>query len=242
MSLRRIAVASAYLCLAAGLRQGGKWVVRPRWERLTPMGGMTDVGRGVARRIFTPVASVLLRLHVSPDAITIVGTLGVAVSALVFFPQGRFFLGTLVICLFVFSDALDGTMARLAGRSSHWGAFLDSSLDRIADAAVFVGIVLWFAGDGDDLLMAAVVLAGLVGGFMVSYVRARAEALGAKADVGVAERTERLVLILAATGLSGLFDLPVLLTIGAWAVAILAWVTFLQRMYVVRAQLLHGRS
>ena len=204
------------------------------------MGGITDIGRGVAGRVFTPVAALLLRLHVSPDAITVIGTLGVSASALVFFPRGQFFLGTIVICVFVFSDALDGTMARLAGRSSNWGAFLDSSLDRVADAAVFVAIALWFVGDGDDFLMVTVVLLGLVGGFMVSYVRARAESLGAKADVGVAERTERLVLILVAVGLSGLFDEPVILIVGAWIVAILSWVTFLQRLFVVRSQLLTG--
>ncbi len=161
------------------------------------MGGVTDVGRGVARRVFTPVAKLLLKLKVSPDAVTVIGTVGTSAAALYFYPRGDFLVGTLVIGLFVFSDSLDGTMARLAGRPSTWGAFLDSTLDRVADAAIFCGIALWFAGDGADPTMAAVTLAALVGGLMVSYARARAEGLGADASTGIAERTERLTLVLA---------------------------------------------
>jgi CDP-diacylglycerol--glycerol-3-phosphate 3-phosphatidyltransferase len=202
------------------------------------MGGMTDSGRVLAKRVFTPVAALLLRLRVSPDAVTVVGTLGVSVCALYFYPRGDFLVGSLVLCLFVFSDSLDGTMARLAGRPSQWGAFLDSTLDRVADAAIFVGITLWYAGDGDDLGLAAVTLAALVGGLLVSYARARAEALGADGSMGVAERTERLVLVLAAVGLSDIFNEPVILAVGLWAVAILSWLTVGQRLWGVRRQLL----
>ncbi len=202
------------------------------------MGGFTDAGRVVARSVFTPVARVLLRLNVSPDAVTLIGTLGTSAAALYFFPRGDFFVGTLVICIFVFSDSLDGTMARLAGRPSTWGAFLDSTLDRVADAAIFCGIALWFAGDGNDPAMAAVTLAALVGGLLVSYARARADGLGADASNGIAERTERLVLALAAAGLSGLLDLPWILDVGLWAVAVLSWVTVVQRIWAVRRQLL----
>ena len=207
---------------------------RQEWR----VGGFTDVGRGVARSVFTPVAALLIRLKVSPDAVTLIGTIGTSASALYFYPRGDFFVGTLVICLFVFSDSLDGTMARLAGRSSSWGAFLDSTLDRVADAAIFCGIALWFAGEGDDPAMVAVTLAALVGGLMVSYARARAEGLDADASNGIAERTERLVLTLAAAGLSGLLDLPWILDAGLWAVAVLAWVTVVQRIWAVRRQLL----
>jgi len=206
------------------------------------LGGMTESGRALASKILTPVASVLLRAKVSPDAVTVIGTTGVAVSALIFFPRGQFFVGTLVICVFVFSDSLDGTMARLAGRSSNWGAFLDSTLDRVADAAIFVGIALWYAGDGDDLLLVGVTLAGLVGGMLVSYARSRAETVGADARVGIAERTERLVLILVAAGLSGLFDQPVILSVGAWLVAALSWITVGQRIWAVRQQLMPERT
>ncbi len=202
------------------------------------MGGFTDAGRGVARRVFTPVAALLLKLKVSPDAVTVVGTFGTSVAALYFFPRGDFLVGTLVIGIFVFSDSLDGTMARLAGRPSTWGAFLDSTLDRVADAAIFCGIALWFAGDGADTTMAGVTLAALVGGLMVSYARARAEGLGADASTGIAERTERLVLVLATALVAGLFDAPWVLNTGLWLVAVLAWVTVVQRIWAVRRQLL----
>jgi CDP-diacylglycerol--glycerol-3-phosphate 3-phosphatidyltransferase len=201
------------------------------------MGRFTDSGRGVARRVLTPVAALLLRLKVSPDAVTVIGTLGTSTAALVFYPRGEFLVGTLVIGLFVLSDSLDGTMARLAGRPSTWGAFLDSTLDRVADAAIFCGIALWFAGDGDDLLLVGVTLAALVGGLLVSYARARAEGLGADASAGIAERTERLVLTLAAAGLSGIFDAPWLLAAALWLVAALSWITVVQRIWAVRQQL-----
>jgi CDP-diacylglycerol--glycerol-3-phosphate 3-phosphatidyltransferase len=201
------------------------------------MGRFTDSGRGVARRVLTPVAALLLRLKVSPDAVTVTGTLGTSTAALVFYPRGEFLVGTLVIGLFVLSDSLDGTMARLAGRPSTWGAFLDSTLDRVADAAIFCGIALWFAGDGDDLLLVGVTLAALVGGLLVSYARARAEGLGADASAGIAERTERLVLTLAAAGLSGIFDAPWLLAAALWLVAALSWITVVQRIWAVRQQL-----
>lgn len=203
------------------------------------MGGFTDAGRLVARRVFTPLARVLLRLGVSPDAVTVIGTVGTAVAALYFFPRGQLLVGTLVICIFVFSDSLDGTMARLAGRSSTWGAFLDSTSDRVADAAIFCGLALWYAAEGDDP-MVAVTLAALVGGLLVSYARARAEGLGADASTGIAERTERLVLTLASAGLSEVFDAAWILQAGLVAVAALAWVTVLQRVWAVRNQLLGG--
>lgn len=205
------------------------------------MGRVTDSGRVVARRVFTPVASALLRLKVSPDAVTVVGTVGTATAALYFFPKGDFLVGSLVIAVFVFSDSLDGTMARLAGRPSSWGAFLDSTLDRVADAAIFAGIALWFAGNGDDDAMTAVTLAALVGALLVSYARARAEGLGADGSTGIAERTERLAITLLATFLTGLLDLPWILDVAMWAVAVLSWITVGQRIWSVRRQLLVSR-
>src|SRR3978361_1359106 len=100
--------------------------------------------------MLAPFVNTFIRLGVSPDAVTLVGTLGVVAGALVFFPRGEMFVGTLVITAFIFSDILDGTMARLSGRVSTWGAFLDSSLDRLGDAAVFGGLAFWFARGGDQ--------------------------------------------------------------------------------------------
>jgi CDP-diacylglycerol--glycerol-3-phosphate 3-phosphatidyltransferase len=191
--------------------------------------------RAAVKRAMTPIARRLLRLGVRPDAVTAVGTLGASAAALWFFPRGVFFLGAVLVTIFVLSDMLDGTMARLGGRSTRWGAFLDSTLDRIADAAILSGIVLWYAGRGDDLLLAGVALFGLVSGLLVSYSKARAEGLGMTAEVGVAERTERLVIALVGIGLSGL-GVPYILEIALWLLAALAAVTVVQRMVAVRRQ------
>jgi CDP-diacylglycerol--glycerol-3-phosphate 3-phosphatidyltransferase len=199
------------------------------------MGMLNRFARAVVTRLLTPVARRLLRAGVSPDAVTVVGTLGVCAGALVFFPRGEFFWGVLVITAFVFSDAVDGTMARLSGRTSPWGAFLDSTLDRLGDGAVFAGLALWFAGGGDDLLLAALTLFCLVSGGLVSYIKARAEGLGMTADVGIAERADRLVLVLVVTGLDGL-GVPYVQAVGLWVLAVASVVTCGQRLLVVRRQ------
>ena len=191
--------------------------------------------RALFTRIFRPVAAFLVRRGVSPDLVTLVGTLGVVVGALVFFPRGEFFWGTLFITAFVFSDLVDGTMARMTQRSSRWGAWLDSTLDRVGDAAVFGGIAMWFAGDGGDLLLVALCLYCLSSGAVVSYARARAEGLGMTAAVGITERADRLVIVLVATGLDGL-GVPYLQALALWYVAVGSTVTIIQRTVVVRRQ------
>ncbi|MDF2143384.1 phosphatidylinositol phosphate synthase [Knoellia sp. p5-6-4] len=194
--------------------------------------------RAFFTKVFTPLARLLLKLGVSPDVVTLVGTLGVCVGALAFYPRHEFFWGTIVITAFVFSDTLDGIMARMSGRSGNWGAYLDSTLDRVGDAAIFGGLVLWYAGDGNDTLMAALALANLILGSVVSYARARAEGLGMTANVGIAERAERLVATLAATGLVGLGAPEVLLTVVLALLAIASFITVCQRVLTVRRQAL----
>jgi CDP-diacylglycerol--glycerol-3-phosphate 3-phosphatidyltransferase len=194
--------------------------------------------RAFFTKVFTPLARLLLKLGVSPDVVTLVGTLGVCVGALAFYPRHEFFWGTIVITAFVFSDTLDGIMARLSGRSGNWGAYLDSTLDRVGDAAIFGGLVLWYAGDGNDTLMAALALANLILGSVVSYARARAEGLGMTANVGIAERAERLVATLAATGLVGLGVPEVLLTAVLALLAVASFITVCQRVLTVRRQAL----
>lgn len=193
--------------------------------------------RALFTRIFRPIAAFLVRRGVSPDVVTFVGTLGVAGAALGFYPFGEFFWGTVVITLFVFSDLIDGTMARMTDRSSRWGAWLDSTLDRVGDAAVFGGIALYYAGDGDDLLLCGLAIYGLATGALVSYARARAEGLGMTADVGITERADRLVIVLVATGLHGL-GLPYIQAAALWYVAVGSTVTIVQRALAVRRQAL----
>ena len=192
--------------------------------------------RAAITRLLGPVAAGLLRLGVSPDVVTIVGTLGVVAAALSLYPTGHLLAGTLVIAGFAFSDTLDGIMARASGRSGPWGAYLDSTLDRLGDAAIFSGLVLWFTGGGDHRTTAVLALACLVLGGVVSYAKARAEGLGMTADVGIAERAERLVAVLLATGLVGAGLPRVLLTVVLGLLAVASAVTVVQRMLAVRRQ------
>ena len=191
--------------------------------------------RPVAGRVVAPLARWLLRVGVTPDMVTVTGTLGAVVGAFAFFPRGAFFLGTLVVTLSVLTDVLDGAMARMRGISGSWGAFLDSTLDRIADAAIFSALVLWYAGDGDSTLLLGVALFCLVSGVVTSYAKARAEGLGMTANVGIAERLERLILVLAGTGLTGL-GLDVALPVALWVLAVASAVTVGQRLVEVRRQ------
>jgi CDP-diacylglycerol--glycerol-3-phosphate 3-phosphatidyltransferase len=194
--------------------------------------------RALFTRLFTPVARLLLRWGISPDVVTLVGTLGVSAGALIFYPRGEFVIGTLVITAFVFSDMIDGIMARMSGRSSAWGAYLDSTLDRVGDAAVFGGLVLYYAGPGDQQVMATLALACLVLGSVVSYARARAEGLGMTADVGIAERADRLVAVLLTTGFVGWFLPDVFLFTVLALLAVASLVTVIQRILHVRKQAL----
>ncbi|WP_113718032.1 phosphatidylinositol phosphate synthase [Arthrobacter dokdonensis] len=201
---------------------------------------LNKYARALFAAIFTPVAALLVRLKVSPDAVTIVGTLGVAAGALVGYPMGQLFWGTVVITVFVFSDIVDGLMARMLDRSGRWGAFLDSTLDRVGDGAVFAGIVIWFYTGGHNSFIAAMALACLVLGSIVSYAKARAEGLGMTANVGIAERSDRLVVVLVATGLVGLGIPEAVLAVVLVLLALASLVTIVQRVATVRRQALDG--
>ncbi len=188
--------------------------------------------------VLAPVVGLFLRLGISPDAVTLVGTLGVSAGALVCFPQGWLWQGVLVITAFVFSDLVDGQMARVSGRASRFGAFWDSTLDRIGDASVFGGLVLFFAGPGEDFLHLCVALWCLVMGSVTSYARARAESLGMDAKGGIAERADRLVAILALTFFGDLLGLPVLYQAALWVLAVASAYTVVFRVLKVRRQAL----
>lgn len=191
--------------------------------------------RKLSTTVLEPVARLLLRLHISPDAVTVVGTIGTCTAALVFFPRGDFIPGSLIIAAFIFSDLLDGTMARLSGSAGPWGNFLDATLDRIADGCVFGALVLWAASTGNPWTVAAA-LTCLVGGQVISYAKARAEAVGATANVGIAERAERLIVVLLAAFIAG-FGVPYVLPVALGLLAVVSVVTIIQRIVVVRRQL-----
>lgn len=184
--------------------------------------------RGVYGRFLTPAARLLDRIGIGPGTVTVVGTLGVVLVSMTLLPAGRLVSGASLVLVFLLADGLDGTLARLSGKESRFGAFLDSTLDRLADAAVFSGIAFWAAGRNQPML--ALALAALSLGLLVSYARARAEAEGWDASVGIFERTERLVVVLLAVLAVGLGAPQVVLTAGLGVVALGSAVTVGQRI------------
>jgi CDP-diacylglycerol--glycerol-3-phosphate 3-phosphatidyltransferase len=196
---------------------------------------MLKVLRPALSRLLTPAGHALARMGVTPNVITVVGTIGVVGGALAIYPRGELFWGTVLITVFVLFDMLDGAVARVTGGGTTWGAFLDSTLDRVADAAIFAGLILWLAGKGDDLPLAVLALYCLISGALVSYAKARAEGLGLTCDVGIAERGERILVVLVGIGLDGL-GVPYALVVGLWLLAAASTVTVVQRVAVVRRQ------
>src|ERR1700724_457370 len=193
---------------------------------------MLNTLRPAMTRLFTPVGKVLARTPITPNAITVIGTVGVAGGALGLFPIGEMFPGAFTCTIFVFLDMLDGVLARIKGTSGTWGAFLDSTMDRIADAGIFSGLVIWFFRGGHDPLLGGVSLFCLVAGILVAYTKARAEGLGLECDVGLIERPERMLISLIAVGVSGL-GVPYILNVGLWALAAGSAFTFGQRVRAV---------
>lgn len=186
-------------------------------------------------RAINPIARGALAIGLTPNAVTFIGALGLVTSALYFYPKGDFFIGTLVISFFALSDLFDGAMARISNKgASAWGGFLDSTIDRITDSAILVGLTLYLV-DVDDALT-AVVIGALVFGSLVPYIRAKAESMQISCSGGIAERTERLIISLTAIGLEGL-GVPFALAIGIWLLLILAVVTVIQRILIVKAAL-----
>jgi CDP-diacylglycerol--glycerol-3-phosphate 3-phosphatidyltransferase len=192
--------------------------------------------RSVARFI-DPVASALLRLKVTPDGITWFGCGATVFISVVFLAQGKFLIGAILFGAFSLIDLIDGTMARMLGTAGDWGAFLDSTLDRISDSAVICALIYFYVNTVTSSSQLAVVagIVSLVMSLMTSYARAKAESLAAKCTVGIAERAERNLIIWVALLISGLF-----VDVIPYALVLLATVstiTVLQRILFVRKQL-----
>lgn len=205
-----------------------------------PNGYLLSVFNVQVRTLFTkllnPVGARLVRAGVTPNAITVFGTVGAVASALVFFTRGWWFTGTLLIWAFVMLDALDGIVARLSGRTSKFGAVLDSTCDRFADAAVFGSIAWYFALHGQKWMVLGALLC-LVLGSVTSYIRARAEGAGFTASVGIAERTDRLIIVLVGTGLTGdPFGVPYTQAAALWLLVAASTITVGQRFATVYKQ------
>jgi len=189
--------------------------------------------RPIVAKVVAPAVRGLARAGVTPDMVTIAGTLGAVAGAVVLFGTGHLFWGTVAVTFCVLLDLLDGALARARGGGSVFGAVLDSTGDRAADAAIFASLAWWFSGGGDDRLLVLLSLVCLVLGVLTSYIKARAEGVGLSCDVGIVERTERLILVLVGTGLSGL-GVPYALHAALWVLLAGSAVTVVQRVVAVR--------
>ena len=182
--------------------------------------------------LITPSCRFLLRIGITANWLTFIGAIGSSISALYFFSKGDFFLGTLLVSLFALSDLFDGTMARLSEQgTTKWGALIDSTLDRVTDAAIYAGVIS-YAISSDNTNLALLALLALITGALIPYIRAKAESLGIECSVGIAERAERLIIILTATGLYGL-GVNIALAGGLLLINIVGLITIVQRLLVV---------
>lgn len=191
-------------------------------------------------RVVDPIGRALLRLGISPDLVTVLGTLGVVAGAVAFGARGKFLAAALVVAVFAVVDFVDGAMARARGYSTRFGALLDSTMDRIADGAVLGAVAYWYAGVGETPTL-VVTLVCLVASQVISYVKARAQSLGIDCDVGIAERAERLLVIgigALVTGLGVGWALPAAL----WLLAVLSVITVIQRIMHVRRADIRARE
>lgn len=199
-------------------------------------------GRGLTRALFTRPALAMARAGITPNTLTVTGTVLSVTAAVVTLPQGHFLVGPPLLGILLVADSFDGILARATGQSSVFGAFLDSTLDRLADGAVFASLAAWAAltmrTDSAALRTVTVclALACIVLAAAVPYARARAESIGAVAAAGIAERTDRLVVALVATFAVGLGAPQWVLSAALGYVALASFITVVQRIAVVRRQ------
>ena len=187
--------------------------------------------RDPVAKIIAPLVKTLIKMRVSANQISAIGGLGSVVSALYFFSNGRFFIGVIWVSVFVAFDLFDGAVARASNKGiSKWGALLDSTLDRLSDGAIFIGALIYFIDQNDPLV--PVLLVATFASFMVSYIKARSESLLIKCEGGLAERGERVIIILTAYGLHGL-GVNYAMAVGIWLLALISVFTMIQRMMIV---------
>lgn len=182
-------------------------------------------------RLINPVVKLAVRAGVTANGVTIAGALGTLGSAFFFYPQGEFFVGTLAICFFALSDLFDGAIARLTnGTGTPWGGFLDSTIDRVTDASILIGVLLYMIDR--DQTVSILILISLVTGALIPYIRAKAESMSIECSGGFAERTERIVLSLTAIGFYGL-GIQIALIVGFSLLSAAGLFTVMQRMVIV---------
>jgi CDP-diacylglycerol---glycerol-3-phosphate 3-phosphatidyltransferase len=193
---------------------------------------ISDVLKPAVTRIISPVARFFLRIGLTPNSVTAIGALCVVCSSIYFFPRGEFFIGTLVISFFMLSDLFDGAMARISSQgASKWGGFLDSTVDRISDSSILFAVSIYLIDQNDQLSI--IYLVSIITGMLIPYIRAKAESMSIECSGGIAERTERAIIVLVGTGFHGL-GVNYSLAVSAWLLAILGLITTCQRLLIVK--------
>lgn len=201
---------------------------------------LSILGRASVSKVTAPLGRALIGTGLTPDAVTVFGTVATVAGALTLFPSGHLFWGTILIWFFVMFDLLDGAMARARGGGTRYGAVLDATCDRIADGAIFAGLAWWavYHQNSKSLLVATLIC--LVTSQVISYAKARAEASGLSADGGLIERSDRLVIVLTGAGLTGIAGhfgigwLEWAVYVAMWLLAAASIVTVFQRVLAVR--------
>ncbi|WP_420752944.1 phosphatidylinositol phosphate synthase [Rhodococcus sp. O3] len=190
-------------------------------------------GRASVSKVTAPLGRALIRTGLTPDAVTLIGTVATVAAALTLFPMGQLFWGAMVIWLFVMFDMLDGAMARARGGGTRFGAVLDATCDRVADGAIFAGLAWWAVYDEQSRPLLVATLICLVSSQVISYAKARAEASGLSADGGLIERPDRLVIVLVGAGFTGL-GIDWAIHVAMWLLAAGSVITVFQRVLAVR--------
>ena len=197
-------------------------------------------GRATVSKYTAPLGRALVGIGLTPDAMTLVGTVASITAAITLFPSGHLFWGALVLGLFVMFDLVDGAMARARGGGTKYGAVLDATCDRLADGAIFAGLAWWAVYHENSRNLLAATLICLVTSQVISYAKARAEASGLTADGGLIERPDRLVIVLVGAGLTGIAGywgvgwLEWAIYVAMWVLAVASAITVLQRVLAVR--------
>ena len=193
---------------------------------------LNSLARGSVSKVTDPVGRTFFRWGLSPDLVTVIGTVGAVVGAITLLAPGHLFAGTMVVMVFVFFDLFDGAMARARGYGTKFGVVLDASCDRIADGAIFGSVAYYCFSTGQRALGVASLIV-LVAAQVVSYVKARADSVNLPIGGALAERAERNVVGLVGTGLAGL-GVHHALAICTWALAAACVITVVQRLVQVR--------
>lgn len=192
--------------------------------------------RSAYAKLSAPIAKIALRVGLTPDVVTVIGTAASVLAALTLFPVGQLFIGAVVVGFFVLADMLDGAMARQRGGGTCFGSVLDATCDRVSDGAIFSGLLWWAAFGLHSSSLVVAILLCLVSSQVISYIKARAEASGLAGGGGLIERPERLGIVLVGALLSDVpgYSIPVVLDVAMWVLAVASVFTIGQRLNTVR--------